>query len=138
MHVDDLRSCNNMAHVSYTAESFSQLVVWHKMTNYSQLLWATSKLWKFTTNMHFIYLLFPEVQHSDKQTPAKKHEIQSCFPAIIIQFCLFYLFIYLYYFFFNQGTNLEMSITANKCYTVHLNPPPLLWKRLPLQALNSV
>lgn len=35
MHADELGSCNNVAHVSYTAETFSQLVVWQKMTNYS-------------------------------------------------------------------------------------------------------
>lgn len=31
MHADNLETCDNMAHVSYTAESFSQLILWQKI-----------------------------------------------------------------------------------------------------------
>ena len=96
--------------------NFSQLVLWQKMINYSELLWATSKLRKFTTNMHFY--LFPSPSGTklrQAKTPAERHEMLRRFPAIIIHFILI--------LFSNQLTNLEMSFTADKCLTVQLNPP---------------
>lgn len=68
--------------------------------------------------MHFIYLLFPEVRHSDKQTPAEKHETWCRFNSNNSSIFLI--------FFSNQLTNLEMSFTADKCCTVELNPPSAL------------
>lgn len=71
--------------------------------------------------MHFIYLLFPEVRHSDKWTPAEKRKTRRRFPCNNKS-----IFLIIFFYKKNQLANLEMSFSADKCCTVELNPPSAL------------
>lgn len=114
MHADHLGTCDNMAHVSYTGESFSQLILWQKIIHDSSEQESYGSLQQTAA--------FPPRGKTPRQAQTwEKHETRCSSPPP----CNNRLSLHI--LFSNQFPNLEMSFSAGE------------WGRFrPLQALNSL